>query len=60
MESLVPSEVGNQKSDVRMIYSSGKDIKDLVASGEMRLDFYFRLKTAFVSRFRALEMIKTT
>ena len=37
---------GNQKSDVRMIYSSGKNIKDLVASGEMRLDFYFRLKNS--------------
>ena len=37
---------GSNTSDVRMIYSSGKNIKDLVASGEMRLDFYFRLKNS--------------
>ena len=36
----------NQTSNVRMIYSSGKNLKELVTLGKMRIDFYFRLKNS--------------
>ena len=36
-----------RKSNVRMIYSSGRDLMELVGRGEMRLDFYYRLKDSY-------------
>ena len=35
----------DQQLDVRLIFSSGKELKDLVKSGLMRSDFYYRLIT---------------
>jgi len=34
---------GERKADVRIIYSSGQDLKELVREGRMRADFYYRI-----------------
>jgi transcriptional regulator of acetoin/glycerol metabolism len=37
---------GVRKSNVRLIFSSGQDLRSLVSSGKMRLDFYYRIKSS--------------
>ena len=49
---------GTKKAYVRMIYSSGKNLKDLVSSGKMRLDFYYRLKNSLCIQIPSLRSDK--
>jgi DNA-binding NtrC family response regulator len=36
-------DVGERTADVRLVFASGRPLRKLVALGEMRADFYFRL-----------------
>ncbi|MFW5887915.1 MAG: sigma-54 factor interaction domain-containing protein, partial [Bacteriovoracia bacterium] len=47
--------VGGNKSifcDVRLVFASGKDLKQMVSSGKMRQDFYFRLSNGHIEKLK--------
>ena len=44
---------GFRKSDVRIIYSSGRDLKELVSAGKC-VDFYYRLQNSIVVEIPSL------
>ncbi|MCO4792229.1 MAG: sigma-54-dependent Fis family transcriptional regulator [Bacteriovoracaceae bacterium] len=45
---------GVKKSNARIIFASGRNLEDLVESGEMRRDFFFRLKSGVNLRLKPL------
>ncbi|MFT6068338.1 MAG: transcriptional regulator of acetoin/glycerol metabolism [Bacteriovoracaceae bacterium] len=48
----------DQQLDVRLIFSSGKELKNLVKEGKMRSDFYYRLSTGGRVRMPSLRKNK--
>jgi transcriptional regulator of acetoin/glycerol metabolism len=51
------SPVGSErkiKSSARLIFASGRSLKDVLDNNELRKDFYFRLKTSFNIKLNSL------